>query len=657
MPGKGWRLISFLWFPSLRNVSCIEILGLMKSHVREVQIMVRNMTLGKRMVSGIVLMLALMVIVGLAGYFGMKRMSAVTGMYTLVGDLQMVLATVKEHTDAYTLASQIRDKKGQDQAVKKVSIMLKKGQGELEKIKVHPALDEDSRPMITEMEKGINGYRAFFQGYIQAQETKKKLEKSIGDQFNAFIGWIQKGELFIEQMDLSAKIFQSDFVAFCSQATDERWKKLQKGSLKADKEINLWYEKIKGSDQIRAAGDEIKKRYIQVSKGIKEYHAAHQEQNRIQQSITKTKNALNASCTELGKKSMERLNDQTRFSMTLIFGFILAALVIGIGYAALSTRSIVGRIKKVITGIADGAEQVATEASQVSISSQELAEGASEQAASLEETSSSLEEMSSMTKQNAEHAHKAREMMNESSVALDKVDRHMNDMAESIEQINASSEETVKIVKTIDEIAFQTNLLALNAAVEAARAGEAGAGFAVVADEVRNLAMRASEAAKNTSDLIEKTIHTVRSGKEITLMTKDAFVENMEIAKKVAGLVDEIAEASGEQADGIEQVNKAVNEMDKVIQQNAAGAEESAGSAQQMNRQAEHLEQYVNELASIVGSVHRRAGLQKEKTALSESAAGHTSEEKTTTGTSLPEGREVTPARALPQGDDGFQDF
>ncbi|TSA45368.1 MAG: chemotaxis protein, partial [Deltaproteobacteria bacterium] len=237
-------------------------------------------------------------------------------------------------------------------------------------------------------------------------------------------------------------------------------------------------------------------------------------------------------------------------STVILIIFSVISVLLGIGISIIIIRSITGPLNRVIAGLTDGADQVSTAASQVSSSSQSLAEGTSEQASSLEETSSSLEEMSSMTKQNADHANQAKAMMTEANTIVEKVDNHMKDMARAIVEITRSSEETGKIIKTIDEIAFQTNLLALNAAVEAARAGEAGAGFAVVADEVRNLAMRASEAAKNTSNLIENTIKAVRKGNEMTNATQEAFKENAAISRKIGQLVDEIATASEEQSHG-----------------------------------------------------------------------------------------------------------
>ena len=294
---------------------------------------------------------------------------------------------------------------------------------------------------------------------------------------------------------------------------------------------------------------------------------------------------------------LESVNTMNTLFIILVIVMATFSLVAGVIF----TIRLVKPINRIVVGLSEGSDQVATASSQVSESSQHLAEGASEQAASLEETSSSLEEMSSMTKQNADNANQAKAMMNEAKLVVEKANEQMARLTEAIGQITRSSEETGKIIKTIDEIAFQTNLLALNAAVEAARAGEAGAGFAVVADEVRNLALRAAEAARNTSELIEKTIKAVKAGNEMTVSTQDAFQANAKLSVKISQLVDEIATASEEQAHGISQLNTAVTEMDKVTQQTAANAEESASAAEEMNAQSQQMRMYVEELAMVVG--------------------------------------------------------
>jgi methyl-accepting chemotaxis protein len=301
---------------------------------------------------------------------------------------------------------------------------------------------------------------------------------------------------------------------------------------------------------------------------------------------------------ETAVTSLNQAAKRTVELITLIGGLIvLITLIMGIGIG----RSISKAIYRVIEGLTDGAEQVASASNQVSSASQSLAERTSEQAAGIEETSSSIEEMSSMTKQNASNANQANLLITDTGKVVDEANHAMKDLIQSMNEISSASEETGKIIKTIDEIAFQTNLLALNAAVEAARAGEAGAGFAVVADEVRNLALRAADAARNTGNLIEDTIKKIRNGSDITARTNEAFNKVATGSKKVGDLVGEIAAASQEQAQGIEQINKAIGAMDKMVQKNAASAEESASASEEMNAQAEMMKTFVDDLVKVVG--------------------------------------------------------
>ncbi len=279
----------------------------------------------------------------------------------------------------------------------------------------------------------------------------------------------------------------------------------------------------------------------------------------------------------------------------MLGGFALA-LALGI----LLTLSITRPVNRLITGLSAGADQVAAAAMQVSAASQSLAEGSSQQAAALEETSSSLEEMSSMTRRNADHSATANGMMGETAQIVDRANASMERLTGAMQEIYKASEDTAKILKTIDEIAFQTNLLALNAAVEAARAGEAGAGFAVVADEVRSLAIRAAAAAKDTANLIEGTVSKAREGADLVRHTAEAFGQVAGGAGKVRDLVAEIAAASGEQAQGVDQINKALTEMNQVTQKTAANAEESASASQELNAQAEQMKDNVRQLNALV---------------------------------------------------------
>ena len=306
-------------------------------------------------------------------------------------------------------------------------------------------------------------------------------------------------------------------------------------------------------------------------------------------------------------------------SSKILMGIIsLCVLVFGTTFAIILVRQITKPLNRAIEELNDGSTQVAAASGQVAGASQMLAEGASEQAAAIEETSASLEELTAMTKQNSGNATEADGLMKETMQTVDRVSTSMTELTKTMTDVSTASQATFKIIKTIDEIAFQTNLLALNAAVEAARAGEAGAGFAVVADEVRNLAMRAAEAAKNTADLIEGTVKRVQDSTTLLTTTNAAFGELADRSKKVSQLVNEISVASAEQAQGVDQINNAVTEMDKVVQQNAATAEESASASEELSAQAEVMKSTIGDLMTMVGGhglAHPRAAVQSARAA------------------------------------------
>jgi len=245
--------------------------------------------------------------------------------------------------------------------------------------------------------------------------------------------------------------------------------------------------------------------------------------------------------------------------------------------------------------VADVVGQVSGESEEIAMGAQSLASGSSEQADALTYVSSSLEEMADMTKRSADNANVAKEIASEARAAAGEGDVAMLKMGEAISNIKLSSDNTAKIVKTINDIAFQTSLLALNAAVEAARAGEAGRGFAAVAGEVRSLAMRSAEAAKDTAMMIGESVKSADIGVKLNEGVAASLAKIVKSTEKMGVLIDDIAVSSNEQARGIEQVSNAVSKMSRVTQQSAAHAEESAGAAEWLSKQA-------SELANLVGN-------------------------------------------------------
>jgi methyl-accepting chemotaxis protein len=248
-----------------------------------------------------------------------------------------------------------------------------------------------------------------------------------------------------------------------------------------------------------------------------------------------------------------------------------------------------------LSQVAQAVNQVSSASAQIASSSQAVASGASEQASSLEETSSSLESLSSMTKQAAGNAQQANGLAQRARSAAIEGGTAIAQMTGAMVKIKASAEGTSQIIKDINEIAFQTNLLALNAAVEAARAGEAGRGFAVVAEEVRSLALRSKEAANKTEELIRQSVKEAGEGEVTAKRVTEVLTEISGSVTKVTDIVAEIAASAKEQSAGIDQINRAMSQMNSVTQQSAASSEESSSAAADLSGQAE-------ELAAMVGS-------------------------------------------------------
>ena len=341
---------------------------------------------------------------------------------------------------------------------------------------------------------------------------------------------------------------------------------------------------------------------------IKSYVKAWNEMNQVNKARTEAADSVLAAAQETARVAMEHTDKIAKdaadslsaASWTMILGLIIA-LFIGIALAAYLIRSITKPIINAVQTIQEANAQVLAASDQIAASATELADGATQQASSVEEISATIEESTANNQQNADNATEANILAKGANDAASEGNHKIKELMGSMENITDASEQIAKIVKTIDEIAFQTNLLALNAAVEAARAGEHGLGFAVVADEVKNLAQRSADSAKETANIIQKTIEQIKHGNEIANATNESFADILDKASKTSNLINEIAISVKEQASGMNQIASAMSQIDENTQTNAASSEEAAAASEELNAQASMMMETVAGVAKMVG--------------------------------------------------------
>ncbi|SDU60044.1 methyl-accepting chemotaxis protein [Desulfobacula phenolica] len=590
--------------------------------------MFKNMKLGTKIFSGFALVLVFLCIVA---FIGFKSLSGVIDRVDKADDVNRIVKIIldtRQQEKNYII-------RGDHSYIKKVEEDMEKlvEQATKTKNKFDQAINKDQMDQVIEK---ATAYSNSFKEYVELDHQKEKAMEEMRSMARKVLAQSeairedQKRELAQAMKNFAGYDVINDKLKKADDAN--RLIKWFMDGRKSEKEFiitkgeNKWRENVDTNiAKILALSYDLKLRFKQsrnieqitsVIAAIRQYDKAFNNftelmkaQETADNSMVKSARGVNEVCTLARVDQKAKMGHQISTANRIMLTGTIIAIFLGLLFAFIITRTITKPLNIVIQGLGEGANQVASASSQVSSTSQSLAEGSSEQAASIEETSSSMEEMSSMTKKNAENAGQADMIMKDSSQVVSAANESMNQLIQSMKEISTASKKTSKIIKTIDEIAFQTNLLALNAAVEAARAGEAGAGFAVVADEVRNLAMRAANAANDTSSLIEGTVNKVNNGSKLVLTANEAFGKVTESSGKVAALISEISHASKEQSDGIEQVNSAIGEMDKVIQQNAANAEESASASEELNAQAEQLKEFVADLVSLVtGDKNRNSG-------------------------------------------------
>jgi methyl-accepting chemotaxis protein len=414
--------------------------------------------------------------------------------------------------------------------------------------------------------QGIQAKKSQFLSYTALDKTNYGYISNIGDTGWTVATGLPSNEFFSSYQTVFASLLLISIVALgiiialivvISKSITNPLIKLKGTANKiADGNLDVLVE-IKSSDEVGQVAEAISRTVDR----LKQYIAYIDEVSAVLDQIAAGNLAFDLHCDYVGK-----------------FSKIKASL-----------ENIKSTLISTVSNINVSADQVAAGSEQVSNASQILAQGATEQASSLQELSASVTEISHDVKSNAKDATNANDIANSVVFEFKHGNELMQQMMNAMSEINTASGQISKIIKVIQDIAFQTNILALNAAVEAARAGEAGRGFSVVAEEVRNLAGKSAEAAKSTSDLVQKEIQSVQNGSKIAAETSQAFGHIVDSSNQSADLVKQIAEACEKQSASIQQVNEGLNQISSVVQSNSATSEESAASSEELNGQAQSL--------------------------------------------------------------------
>ncbi|MBU2547437.1 MAG: methyl-accepting chemotaxis protein [Proteobacteria bacterium] len=595
--------------------------------------MFRKLKLGTRIFSGFILVLILMCITAAVGFNGLDGVMDRAQKSAGVDQLLKGILEARRYEKNFII-------RGDDSNISKVEAELGTMRKEAEALKRGfelPAEREGMTAVLSAVDRYHGGFKEYVRlagarkgaleqmrgkaGVVLAEaeairnDQKQQLDEGLAERsgdVNTLLAFIKDKGAKADEAALMVQWFleiRRDEKEYIISGLEERVKSVQAGLARIEKQADGLKSRFNRQSNIERI-EVVKAAVGSYRTAFTSYIDLGRLQKEADTQMVEGAREVHKACEEVQaaqKSAMTQGFQATRFVMGIV---ALAGIIIGLLLSWVITVGVTRPIHRIIESLTSGGEQVASASSEVSSASQQLAEGASEQAAAVEETSASLEEMTAMTSRNADHSRQAETLVDDARHIVEQAVVSMSQVNRAMQEIASSGQAIGKIIKTIDEIAFQTNLLALNAAVEAARAGEAGAGFAVVADEVRNLAQRAGEAAKNTAQLIEDTILRIGQGEVLVKETDENFSSVAGKTGKVAELVSEISAASSEQAQGIQQINEAVSQMDSVTQRNAASAEESAAASEELNAQAESMRDTVDELFQLVeGSRSYRAPL------------------------------------------------
>lgn len=564
--------------------------------------MISQLTIGRRIGAGYTIILGLTVLVGVAGHLALSQVMRGADRQRDIGRIREAFAAAADATSRFQLLAYDAGRENQQRAGQAAFIHLEAARIHLNRI-TETAGDD---PTLGDIEPRIDAFGEAFKRYVDRESRKIELETAVREDLDTLDARIAEGQFMTESLRTHHELLSAAIAAYFDRNVDSRLQQTAVRFTQMSATISEWQDLVKGSETHSAVGVAIGSAFVDLMS----HHQGYRKQVDLQTVALERMETLRQDIAKrfdaLSRDTLSRLGKVERFARRVIGICVGAALLLGIGFAGLVTRSLVRALDGVTRTLEGGAEELVTASTRMTDDSADLARGAAEQAEALETALESLSAMAAMADRTDAHSARAGEIVSSAVAAVGSAREAVDALMEAMNRITESGERAEKIVDTVEEIAFQTRLLALNADVEAARAGEAGAGFAVVAREVRRLANGAAEGVEGTAERIHATLEAVGQGTKIAESTRQTFDALSSQTQEVNRRIDDIAAVSAEQHQAAAEIRKTVAGLDRVADRTSRTAETFSRTARKMSQQAAAVRRAVDRLTVLARGRNRR---------------------------------------------------
>ncbi len=564
--------------------------------------MFQNGSIRRRIAAGFGVSILITGLVGTAGYIAVLKTVGASQAYRANNRFQQCFGAVKEKSRRYIQNSFSEGRARQVSLAPEVFSALTKCRATLDRLASESAQTNSGfAKLASRGAESVTAYETAFREIEKTEKETAEIETTALVVLEEYLEIERKKYFQTESVVAYSEVMAVACRTYFDRKTESRFQQLRLAMENTGEAVKKWAKFVENSDKLLPVARRMADGLDRFRGIIERHWEIMTRQQELQLAMQAQRDALEAFVFDLNEKNVKRLSLIESRAQVILTLLTAAALIVGIAFAVLMSRSVTGLVRRTIDTLIGETNHVYEVTTAIRNSAKRLYEGSTHQAESVEKTSENLVEISQVTERTEEFVRSADEFMEENRRMIQTADASMRELIESMASVTRTNERIRKIAKTVDDIAFQTNLLSLNAAIEAARAGESGEGFAVVAGEVRRLAEQSSTAAHQAQELIGDSAESVDESGRILKRTHSAFADVSGEIEKVTTLIRELTAQTKEQSERMKNVNEAVTEIDREILKNAETAEQVAGAAASLSETAQRIRGMSSALWRFVG--------------------------------------------------------